>query len=186
MSVNMQNNDADYVIARQGGTNNQLTAGMSAMFANIVPLVLFQLAGQVESKMPSCVIYDEPIYVSGKLSRVMSRFWPVLSIQKATLNGVSPMRTGKPLDVYTGKADIAIVEGGKYLQLANACEDSTIFLTYSAGYDSLPPDLLEVFFEWTMLVTKELDRIGQKDAKIETRCRWRASRGYCRTGACER
>lgn len=161
-------NLADYVVARLGLPDDKADLARE-FYTNLAPIILEQMSAATDIPFPSQTYTNECIRLSGRLDRAMPENWPLISLQSALLQGNVNLIIGSLIDVTIGRADIAIDQGYRGFRINTrwVSGPTDVFVTYTAGYDILPPDLLEVFTEWAILVGKEKDRAGMDNVKID-------------------
>lgn len=142
--------------------------GTQALYDQIAPIVLGLLSARVECPIPPVSPSQEPVYCSGALPRIVPRYWPITAVSAVVLADGTPLPVGTPFQLAqaTNGTAVAIDPSGMYLR--TGCRwKGDVFVSYTAGFTALPVDLLEVFFEWCLLVGKEKDRAGVADESID-------------------
>jgi hypothetical protein len=115
--------------------------------------------------LPIASIVGEAPFVASYNQTVITDKWPVLSLSSVLLL-TTKLRIGTLGDLYSGVADVAIAARGDGLELAEtlrADRRGMIIVNYSAGFDTLPADLLEVWNAIAMQYYHETKRSGLKE-----------------------
>ncbi len=162
--------DENYLIQRLGLTDVPLQTQMLPYLKALVPILYAELGKMIDAAIPSRTVYSEQIYVSGKLSYALTRFWPIATLQQVLLGGTIPVRPGSLLDLARGRCGCAISNNKSRIELGAAAMGSApfyLFVDYACGYDQLPNDLLEVFTQLAWLMWKEKGRVGESSMKVD-------------------
>jgi hypothetical protein len=145
------------------GMSGQLQSATEEILNTTATLALAQPAAAIDSPLPSRVFQFERVPWSGRLPEILPQFWPVNRIIQATVGGSQqPVTIGTEQDLARGIAGLAISQpSGETIRVGYGYRaPCDFFITYLAGRDVLPPDLLEVFVELGFLIWKEKDRVG--------------------------
>jgi hypothetical protein len=160
--------DEAFLIQRMGMSDN-VAASARNFLATISATVLGLISKTCSIPMPSKTIMTEAVYYRGNVPYLLTNFWPVTSLLTVFPgSSQTPLRIGSELSVARGLADIAITgPGGETLTVPQNWwyPGTTFFVSYVAGMDALPADLLEVYVELSFLLWKEKDRVGLKKNK---------------------
>lgn len=157
----------EYLLNCQGASLDKRN-DLRPVFARIAALALQTISRQTEIRFPSAVIQSEKMYFSGKVPYVIPRNWPVKQILQG-YDGASTqgLRIGSEQEVVQGRAQLAIGQDGGTIAIGAGVCSRYLFVTYRAGMDELPLDLLEVFAELGSLMWKESGRIGTTSDKFK-------------------
>jgi hypothetical protein len=113
--------------------------------------------------LPVEVITGEAPFVSTYNQTVITDRWPVISVQGVQWLTTS-LRVGTLSNLYTGKADVAIAARAEGLELSATVGGTDrrglITVDYTAGFDTLPPDLYEAWAQIAMQYYHETKRSG--------------------------
>lgn len=157
----------EFLLNRMGATLDKRN-DMRPVFATIAALTLQTISRQTEIRFPSAVIQSEKMYFAGKVPYVIPRNWPVKQILQG-FDGASTqgLKIGTEQEIAQGRAQLAIGQDGGTIAVGVGVCSRHLFVTYRAGMDELPPDLLEVFAELASLMWKENGRVGTKTDKFK-------------------
>jgi hypothetical protein len=171
--------DEEFLLDRSGVTD-QMRVSLRPYFATTSALALAQLSSTLSIPMPADTFTLEPCIYNGKIPYLVPQNQPVQRLLSAQIAGPRSLRIGSEWDMANGRADLAIsgyVDAGRVVRVSTCLPQGTsVFLTYIAGFDTLPADLLEVYVELAFLMWKEKDRVGLKSNKLE-----QAQTDYIRT-----
>jgi hypothetical protein len=86
--------------------------------------------------------------------------YPVISVTSLTVNGeVVPESTAYGVEGWFLRGDVVRLRGSTY----RFCEgDGNIELVYRAGFETVPPDVVQAVLELGALMYREKDRVGQQ------------------------
>lgn len=157
---------ADDVVQRLSITD---TAGNVKNYVNLIVNNAYALmTSRTEIPFPSVAVANEYPFLKSYSNTVRTEYWPVTAISSAYW-GTSTLRIGTMGDVFDGSADICIEPNSQGVRLANrpyADGNGPLKISYTAGYDTLPNELSEVFIQTCALMWKEKDRIGDESKDI--------------------
>lgn len=111
---------------------------------------------------------DEVLFVRSYSDRCYPRFHPVQQIAAAALL-TTPLTAGTLKEYLLGKAQIAIMddrEGVRFKGFRFCDNQSSLFLSYTAGFTVLPSDKYEAVIGIALLLWKEQDRSGIKHLAV--------------------
>lgn len=157
-----------FLLDRMGASTDKRVS-LRPVFATIAVLTLDSLSNQTEIPFPSAMFQAERVYYSGKVPYLVPQAWPVKQIVSAFAGAsTQQLKIGSEQELARGNVQIAIAQPTGDRVRCNLGRCSTeVFMTYRAGMDKLPPDLLEVFAELAFLMWKEDGRIGTTSDKFK-------------------
>lgn len=159
--------DENFLIQRMGMSDN-VAASARNFLATISTTVLALISRTCSIPMPSKTVMNEAVYFRGNIPRLVPAYWPVTALYTVFAGAsATSLRVGSEMQLMRGLTGAAIAGRGETIAIAPGCwvPGTTFFVSYQAGMDGLPPDLLEVYVELAFLLWKEKDRVGLTQTK---------------------
>ncbi len=161
--------DENFLIQRMG-MSDTVAVGARPFLATISASTLGAISRTTSIPMGVRTVLQEAVYYRGNNRYLIPRYWPVTQLLQVVAGAGAPLRIGSEFQVARGQAEVAITQpsvnpdlpGGETLTLAPGwwAPGTQFFVSYLAGMDTLPTDLLEVYVELAFLMWKEKDRVG--------------------------
>jgi hypothetical protein len=166
--------DEDFLIERMGMSAN-VAASARPFLAMISATTLGEISRATSIPFGTKTVLSEAIYYRGVNPYLIPRFWPVQQILSAYAGGnASPLRPGTEYQLARGLCDIAITApgdadtlGAETISVAPGwwAPGMQFFVSYTAGIDAFPADMLEIYSECAFLLWKEKERVGLSQTK---------------------
>jgi len=164
-------------MALPAGADLKLRLSLDDQSGKLIPLLdrcaaaaLEMVRGLTNLALPSTEITGECPFVSSYNTTIITDRWPVTSLQRVLWAG-QPVRLGTLADLFNDRADVAIAARGDGLEVAGHIlqggdRRGLLEVDYTAGYDTLPADLLEIWSQIAMLLWHETARSGIAEDKM--------------------
>jgi hypothetical protein len=167
----------DFLIERMGMSAN-VAASARPFLAMISATTLGLISRATSIPFGVRTVLSEAMYYRGTNPYLIPRFWPVRQVVSAFAGAsTAALRPGTEYLLARGLCDIAITApaatgdsealGGETLTVAPDwwAPGLQFFVSYTAGIDSLPADMLEIYSECAFLMWKEKERVGLSQTK---------------------
>ena len=144
--------------------------GAQIVLDPIVDGVLAWLSDRTGIPFTNCAVTTvtgEVANLNGARAFVWPELWPVTSFDSAKL-GDTPLTIGSYADYKLGRASVAVGPDGQTIDhtLRDRAATAVLILGYKAGMYRLPADLLEIVIGMSIIVYRQVTRLGVESSTI--------------------